>query len=103
MVIMFNLLISIINETATVVRHFSLEYQFQERSEAIASVQRIVPYWAINYGVEEKESGRGSQKLLLICHEIIENEEKIKKVNSLENDAENEHLNKKFDELAQKV
>jgi hypothetical protein len=38
MVIMFNLLISIINETANVVRHFSLEYQFQERSEAIASV-----------------------------------------------------------------
>ena len=44
MIVMLNLLISIISETATSVRDLSIEYQFRERADAIASIQMIVPF-----------------------------------------------------------
>jgi len=70
-VLMFNLLLSVINETYGKVNDKHVEYQFKEWAEAIAAIQRIVPKWFINNNAPSMED---TTKLLLIANNIGEND-----------------------------
>jgi len=54
MIVLFNLLISIVSETFDHVKTNRVEFEFHQRADAIATIQRIIPFRWLNLNNENR-------------------------------------------------